>query len=95
MTGTAPLCGRRGSTRSYRQTPGEVTATPMSRRRSVRSSNRHGTGGIPQTWIARSVEDEVETTARGFRRATSVYGTLTGLAGDIFIIDEPQKAVDA
>jgi hypothetical protein len=49
----------------------------------------------PNMRIARSVEDEVETTARGFRRATSVYGTLTELAGDIFIIDDPQKPVDA
>jgi hypothetical protein len=45
--------------------------------------------------IARSVEDEVETTARGFRRATSVYWTLTGLGGDVFIIDASQKPVDA
>ena len=45
--------------------------------------------------IARSLEDEVLTTARGFRKATSVYGTLTGLGGDIFIIDDPQKPVDA
>jgi predicted phage terminase large subunit-like protein len=45
--------------------------------------------------IARSLEDEVSTTARGFRRSTSVYGTLTGLGGDTFIIDDPQKPVDA
>ena len=45
--------------------------------------------------IARSLENEVSTTARGFRKATSVYGTLTGLGGDIFIIDDPQKPVDA
>jgi hypothetical protein len=45
--------------------------------------------------ISRSLEDEVSTTARGFRKATSVYGTLTGLGGDIFIIDDPQKPVDA
>jgi hypothetical protein len=45
--------------------------------------------------ISRSLEDEVWTTARGFRRSTSVYGTLTGLGGDIFIIDDPQKPVDA
>ena len=37
----------------------------------------------------------MSTTARGFRKATSVYGTLTGLGGDIFIIDDPQKPVDA
>jgi predicted phage terminase large subunit-like protein len=45
--------------------------------------------------ISRSVEDEISTTAKGFRKATSVYGTLTGLGGDIFIIDDPQKPVDA
>jgi predicted phage terminase large subunit-like protein len=50
---------------------------------------------FPDMRIARSLEDDVETTARGFRRATSVYGTLTGLGGDIFIIDDPQKPVDA
>jgi predicted phage terminase large subunit-like protein len=50
---------------------------------------------FPDMRIARSLEDEVVTTARGFRKATSVHGTLTGLGGDIFIIDDPQKPVDA
>jgi predicted phage terminase large subunit-like protein len=50
---------------------------------------------FPEMRISRSHEDEVLTTARGFRKATSVYGTLTGLGGDIFIIDDPQKPVDA
>jgi predicted phage terminase large subunit-like protein len=50
---------------------------------------------FPRMRIARSLEEEVWTTARGFRRSTSVYGTLTGLGGDIFIIDDPQKPVDA
>ena len=45
--------------------------------------------------IVRSLEDEVWTTVRGFRKSTSVYGTLTGLGGDVFIIDDPQKPVDA
>jgi predicted phage terminase large subunit-like protein len=45
--------------------------------------------------IARSVEDIVETTAHGFRMSTSVFGALTGLGGDIIILDDPQKAVDA
>ncbi len=45
--------------------------------------------------IRRSLEDEIVTTARGFRKSTSVFGTLTGLGGDIFIIDDPQKPVDA
>jgi predicted phage terminase large subunit-like protein len=50
---------------------------------------------FPGMRIARSLQDEVWTTAQGFRKATSVYGTLTGLGGDIFIIDDPQKPVDA
>jgi hypothetical protein len=50
---------------------------------------------FPTMRIARSLEDEVSTTARGFRKATSVYGTLTGFGGDVFIIDDPQKPVDA
>ena len=50
---------------------------------------------FPDMRIARSLEDEVVTTARGFRKATSVHGTLTGLGGDIFIIDDPQKPADA
>jgi predicted phage terminase large subunit-like protein len=50
---------------------------------------------FPAMRISRSLEDEVWTSARGFRRSTSVYGTLTGLGGDLFIIDDPQKPVDA
>ena len=45
--------------------------------------------------VSRSLEDDVTTSATGFRRSTSVYGTLTGLGGNIFIIDDPQKPVDA
>jgi hypothetical protein len=45
--------------------------------------------------IARSLQDEVWTAAQGFRKATSVFGTLTGLGGDVFIIDDPQKPLDA
>ena len=45
--------------------------------------------------IARATELEVHTTARGFRKATSVYAALTGLGGDCFIIDDPQKPIDA
>jgi hypothetical protein len=50
---------------------------------------------FPAMRIARSLQDEVWTTRRGFRKATSVFGTLTGLGGDVFIIDDPQKSVDA
>jgi predicted phage terminase large subunit-like protein len=50
---------------------------------------------FPDMRVSRSLEDEVTTSATGFRRSTSVYGTLTGLGGNIFIIDDPQKPVDA
>src|SRR5260221_9669180 len=32
---------------------------------------------------------------RGFRKSTSVSGPLTGLGGELFIIDDPQKPADA
>ncbi|TYO63873.1 phage terminase large subunit [Bradyrhizobium hipponense] len=50
---------------------------------------------FPSMRIARSTEGEVITTQRGFRKATSVSGTLTGLGGDVIIIDDPQKPIDA
>jgi predicted phage terminase large subunit-like protein len=40
-------------------------------------------------------ENEIELTARGFRLATSVGGTLTGRGGDLIIIDDPLKPDDA
>lgn len=45
--------------------------------------------------LSRSVEGEAHTTEKGFRKSTSVSGVLTGLGGDIFIIDDPQKPEDA
>ncbi|MGE0035655.1 MAG: phage terminase large subunit [Xanthobacteraceae bacterium] len=45
--------------------------------------------------IARMADSDVYTTSRGFRRATSVHATLTGLGGDGFIVDDPLKAADA
>lgn len=50
---------------------------------------------FPQMRIARIHDNEIVTTLRGFRKATTVMGALTGLGGDLFIIDDPQKAVDA
>jgi predicted phage terminase large subunit-like protein len=44
---------------------------------------------------AKDTELEIMTTARGFRLATSVGGTLTGRGGNIIIIDDPQKPQDA
>jgi predicted phage terminase large subunit-like protein len=40
-------------------------------------------------------ETEIELTRRGFRLATSTGGSLMGRGGDIIIIDDPIKAVDA
>ena len=50
---------------------------------------------FPKMRIARGVEDRIETTEHGFRMSTSVMGALTGLGGDIIILDDPQKAADA
>jgi predicted phage terminase large subunit-like protein len=50
---------------------------------------------FPKLRIRRSLENEVITTQRGFRKGTTVMGALTGLGGDLFIIDDPQKAADA
>jgi len=50
---------------------------------------------FPKMQILRSVDGELITTKRGFRKSTSVSGPLTGLGGDLFIIDDPQKPVDA
>jgi predicted phage terminase large subunit-like protein len=52
---------------------------------------------FPGTRISRSKDTELEvmTTARGFRLATSVGGTLTGRGGNLIIIDDPMKPQDA
>jgi predicted phage terminase large subunit-like protein len=44
---------------------------------------------------AKDTELEVMTTARGFRYATSVGGTLTGRGGNLAILDDPLSALDA
>ena len=44
---------------------------------------------------AKDTELEVMTTARGFRYATSVGGTLTGRGGNLLILDDPLNADDA
>jgi predicted phage terminase large subunit-like protein len=43
----------------------------------------------------KKTELEIMTTARGFRLATSVGGTLTGRGGNIIIIDDPLKPGEA
>lgn len=52
---------------------------------------------FPATRIsaAKNQEANYETTARGYRYATSVGGTLTGRGGNLVIIDDPLKPEDA
>lgn len=52
---------------------------------------------FPETRIdvRKDTEQEVRTTRRGVRYATTVGGVLTGRGGDIIIIDDPLKASDA
>jgi len=72
----------------------ELSAKHASDFRSIAHSRSYQRA-FPNMRIARSTEGEVLTTKRGFRKATSVSGTLTGLGGDLIIIDDPQKPVDA
>jgi len=48
---------------------------------------------FPGTRISGEKDAELEfmTTARGFRLATSVGGTLTGRGGNVIIIDDPMN----
>ncbi len=52
---------------------------------------------FPATRISpfKNSESEIALTGRGYRLATSVNGTLTGRGGDLIIIDDPLKPVDA
>lgn len=52
---------------------------------------------FPATRIGRfkDTETEIELTRRGFRLSTSIGGTLTGRGGDIVVIDDPLKPIDA
>jgi predicted phage terminase large subunit-like protein len=52
---------------------------------------------FPSTRIGsvKDSESEMETTQRGFRLATSIGGTLTGRGGNLVIIDDPLKPIDA
>lgn len=52
-------------------------------------------GAFPKLKIARTADSDVFTTKRGYRRTTSVGGALTGLGGDLFIVDDSQKPIDA
>ena len=49
---------------------------------------------FPRMRIERDTDREITTRLRGRRYATSVEGTLTGLGGNLFIVDDPIKAGD-
>jgi predicted phage terminase large subunit-like protein len=52
---------------------------------------------FPNTVVSREKDTQVETmtTARGFRYATSLGGTLTGRGADLIVLDDPQKPDEA
>jgi predicted phage terminase large subunit-like protein len=50
---------------------------------------------FPAMRLARESDREILTTARGKRIATSIEGTLTGLGGNLIIVDDPLKPGDA
>jgi predicted phage terminase large subunit-like protein len=50
---------------------------------------------FPRTIVARNPEEGIFTTASGYRRSTSVGGTVTGLGADTIIVDDPIKPEDA
>ena len=50
---------------------------------------------FPAMRLERDTDREITTTRRGKRIATSIDGTLTGLGGNLIIIDDPVKAGDA
>ena len=50
---------------------------------------------FPAMRIDRETDREITTTKRGKRIATSIEGTLTGLGGNLIIIDDPLKLGDA
>jgi len=50
---------------------------------------------FPEFRVKRATEVEVETSQRGFRRSVSLGGSVTGMGGDILIIDDLMKAADA
>ena len=51
--------------------------------------------GFPAMRLERDTDREITTTKRGKRFATSIDGTLTGLGGNLIIIDDPLKLGDA
>lgn len=49
---------------------------------------------FPRTNLKRTAVHDLETTAHGGRFSTSIDGTLTGLGGNVFLIDDPNPASD-
>ncbi len=52
-------------------------------------------GVFPETVLHGASLDELRTSAKGYRLATSVGGVLTGMGADYVIVDDPMKASDA
>ena len=50
---------------------------------------------FPAMRLDRDTDREITTTERGKRIATSIDGTLTGLGGNLIVIDDPIKLGDA
>jgi predicted phage terminase large subunit-like protein len=50
---------------------------------------------FPAMRIKRMANHEFFTTQGGFRRWTSISGSITGMGGDVFIVDDPLKPEDA
>ncbi len=50
---------------------------------------------FPLLQFLRILDNEVLTTQHGYRKATTVFGSITGMGGDYFIIDDPMKPTDA
>jgi predicted phage terminase large subunit-like protein len=52
---------------------------------------------FPATKVSREKDTQYETmtTARGYRYATSLHGTLTGRGADLIVLDDPQKPDEA
>ncbi len=50
---------------------------------------------FPAMRLERDTDREITTTERGKRIATSIDGTLTGLGGNLIMIDDPLKLGDA
>jgi hypothetical protein len=72
-----------------------LIASPASARREISSTLYHRL--FPNTRISNAKDTELEfaTTLGGNRLATSVGGTLTGRGGNLIIIDDPLKPLDA